>query len=72
MPTPSASLRLWCPVCLDFHAHFVHPRVYERTAPHSVSTGFGTRQSASAGARFERLLKPEIQIDDMPAASMPA
>ena len=67
-----ASFRQWCPVCLDFHAHFVHPQVFERASPHSVSTNFGRKPPASTGARFERLLKPEIQIADMDARGIDA
>ncbi|MCC6474690.1 MAG: amidohydrolase [Burkholderiales bacterium] len=64
--------RAWCPHCLDFHAHFLHPGVYERCAPHSVATCFGTQPLTSKGPRFERLIDPHLQILDMDAQGIAA
>ncbi|MGD9942010.1 MAG: amidohydrolase family protein [Burkholderiaceae bacterium] len=54
-----------CPLCLDFHAHFLHPEVFERSAPHSVATCFGQQPLTSTGERFRKLLEPDRQIADM-------
>jgi aminocarboxymuconate-semialdehyde decarboxylase len=56
-----------CPVCLNFHAHFVAARVMERCAGFSPSCGFGARPFPVEGAVFQRLLRPELQVEDMDA-----
>lgn len=57
----------WCARCLDFHAHFMHPEVYEICAPHSVSTNFGAAPLPPEYPALHKLVDPQAQIDDMDA-----
>ena len=57
--------RHFCSKCMDFHAHFLHPEVFERCWPHSVSTCFGTRPLPVESPMFRRMFEPELQIADM-------
>jgi aminocarboxymuconate-semialdehyde decarboxylase len=58
-------LKQWCPVCLDFHAHFMHPEVYRRCEAHGVASGFGKHIRPISSPRFRGMLDPEVQIADM-------
>ena len=61
----AARYRQWCPICLDFHAHFMHPEVYLRCESHNVASGFGRQFRPLDSPRFKRMLEPELQIEDM-------
>lgn len=58
---------LFCPKCLDFHAHFIQREVFELGQPHSVSSCFGARMLSVDTPGFDRMLDPELQIADMDA-----
>lgn len=57
--------RRFCPKCIDFHAHFLHPEVFEAGQPHSVSSCFGARMFSADTPGFDRMFEPELQIADM-------
>lgn len=57
--------RQWCPRCLDFHAHFMHPEVYARCEAHNPASGFGRHFRPLNSERFKRMLDPALQIEDM-------
>lgn len=59
--------RTWCSKCLDFHAHFMHPEVYEQIASSNPSTGFGARPLPADSPLFRQLYDPIQQIADMDA-----
>jgi aminocarboxymuconate-semialdehyde decarboxylase len=57
---------------VDFHAHVLHPDVYEKTVNHNVVSGFGARpmderpQPSSPRWRlFSKMILPHVQIADM-------
>jgi aminocarboxymuconate-semialdehyde decarboxylase len=61
----SARFRQWCSCCMDFHTHFLHPKVLERSGPNSVFTCFGKNPLPADSDTFKRMLEPERQIADM-------
>lgn len=61
----AARYRRWCNACMDFHAHFLHPKVFERSTPHSASTCFGKSPQDPNSPNFRRMFEPERQIADM-------
>ena len=65
--TTAAKYRTWCNRCMDFHVHFLHPKVFERSTPHSPSTCFGKNPQDLNSPNFKRMLEPGRQIDDMDA-----
>ena len=58
-------IRQWCPCCVDFHTHFLHPEVLARSMPHSVFTCFGRNKVATDSETFKNMYEPERQIADM-------
>lgn len=62
---PAARYRQWCPHCIDFHTHFLHPEVLERAGPHSVFSCFGENAISTDSDTFKKMFEPERQIDDM-------
>jgi aminocarboxymuconate-semialdehyde decarboxylase len=63
----AAKYRSWCSACMDFHAHFLHPQVFERSTPHSPSTCFGKSPQDPNSPNFRRMFEPERQVADMEA-----
>lgn len=57
--------RQWCPHCIDFHTHFLHPEVLERSGAHSVFTCFGKQPMPRDSDNFKKMFEPELQIEDM-------
>lgn len=57
--------RQFCPKCLDFHTHFLHPEVFAIGHPHSVSSCFGRNLLSPDNPVFQRMFEPELQIADM-------
>lgn len=55
----------WCPRCLDFHAHFMHPEVYEACAPHSAATAFGAQPIPPTSPVLAMMMDPQAHIDGM-------
>lgn len=54
-----------CPVCLDFHCHFLDPKVLDIAERHSVSSGFGRRPFPRDLPFMKACLDPHRQIHDM-------
>jgi aminocarboxymuconate-semialdehyde decarboxylase len=56
---------------IDFHAHVVEPKVYQKTVNHNVISGFGARpmnlpdKGSSHWEIFSRMVEPAVQIRDM-------
>jgi aminocarboxymuconate-semialdehyde decarboxylase len=59
------TFRHFCPKCLDFHAHFIEPEVFKAAQPHSVSSCFGRELLPVDSPAVQRMLEPELQIEDM-------
>lgn len=57
--------RAFCPKCLDFHAHFLHPEVFAAGHPHSVSSCFGRNPAPIDTPMLKRFFEPELQVADM-------
>jgi aminocarboxymuconate-semialdehyde decarboxylase len=57
--------RYYCPRCMDFHTHFMHPQVYEMTKHASVATSFGALQVPPDNPVFRCLYEPQAQIAAM-------
>ncbi|WP_449472662.1 amidohydrolase family protein [Sphingobium chungangianum] len=66
----ASKYRHFCPKCLDFHAHFLHPEVFETGHPHSVSSCFGANLLSPDTPVFRRMFEPELQIADMEATGV--
>jgi len=60
-------LRCYCPKCIDFHAHFLQREVFEESHPHSVSSCFGQNMLSPELPAFQRMFRPDLQIEDMDA-----
>ncbi|KRB85483.1 hypothetical protein ASE00_01420 [Sphingomonas sp. Root710] len=60
-------LRCHCSKCIDFHAHFLRREVFEESHPHSVSSCFGENMLSPELPSFQRMFRPEMQIEDMDA-----
>ena len=52
---------------IDFHAHVTDPEVLDRTAAHSVFTGFGARPRPQRPALDAMVNDPAVQLADMAA-----
>lgn len=63
----TSTLRHFCPRCMDFHTHFMHPEVFEMTKDASVATGFGAVKVPPDNPVFRCLYEPELQIAEMDA-----
>lgn len=68
--SPASPLRRWCPRCLDFHVHFLHPEVYARTQALSAATCFGQQPLSIDSPRFKRMLDPARMLADMDEAGI--
>lgn len=62
---PRQSWRGLCPVCMDFHAHFLDLEILEAAEAHSPSSGFGRRPLPRALPFMRKLLDPAAQVADM-------
>jgi aminocarboxymuconate-semialdehyde decarboxylase len=58
-------LRCHCPKCIDFHAHFLQREVFDTSHPHSVASCFGKNLFSPELPAFQRMFRPELQIQDM-------
>jgi aminocarboxymuconate-semialdehyde decarboxylase len=58
-------LRCYCPKCIDFHAHFLQREVFDTSHPHSVASCFGKNMFSPELPTFQRMFRPELQIQDM-------
>jgi len=58
-------LRCYCPKCIDFHTHFLQRQVFDESQPHSVSSCFGRMTYSPDLPAFQRMFRPELQIEDM-------
>ena len=58
-------LRCYCPKCIDFHAHFLQREVFDTSHPHSVASCFGKNMFSPELPAFQRMFRPELQIQDM-------
>jgi aminocarboxymuconate-semialdehyde decarboxylase len=58
-------LRCYCPKCIEFHAHFLQREVFDTSHPHSVASCFGKNMFSPELPAFQRMLRPELQIEDM-------
>lgn len=69
--TPTAPPRpAWCALCLDFHVHFLHPQVYERTQAYSAATCFGQQPPDLNSPRLRPLLDSQLVLHDLDAMGM--
>lgn len=57
--------RQWCPRCIDFHTHFLHPEVLEKTGALSAFSCFGEKEISTDNDTFRSMFEPERQIEDM-------
>jgi aminocarboxymuconate-semialdehyde decarboxylase len=58
-------LRCYCAKCIDFHAHFLQREVFDTSHPHSVASCFGKNLFSPELPAFQRMFRPELQIEDM-------
>lgn len=59
--------RTLCPVCVDFHAHFLDLETLEAAEAHSPASGFGRRPLPRSLPFMRKALDPALQIADMDA-----
>lgn len=63
--TTAQRYRQWCARCIDFHTHFLHPDVLEKTGSLSAFSCFGENKIPTDSDTFKRMFEPERQIEDM-------
>lgn len=57
--------RPYCPLCVDFHAHILHPEVFEVSQGHAVVTCFGAIKLSADNPRYRPMFDPAVQIAAM-------
>lgn len=60
-----AAWRTLCPICMDFHTHFLDMETLELAQSHAPSSGFGRRPLPLSLPFMRKMFDPALQIADM-------